>query len=179
MTPADVLKFWFDELKPRQWFKADMALDDQIRLRFGAVHGKLSQSVPGAWRAGPREVLAAVIVLDQFSRNIHRGKASAFANDAAALSLAEEAIDKGFDRALSITERQFLYMPFQHSEDATTQARSVELFESLREPNAAKYAHAHRDIIARFGRFPHRNAILGRASTQEELAFLKLPGSSF
>lgn len=179
MTPDDVLNFWFRKLKSEQWFKADPALDAEINRRFGQLHETLSRSIAPSWRAGPRETLAAVIVLDQFSRNIFRGTPRAFASDDAALALAQDAIARGFDRELSVVERQFLYMPFQHAEDAAVQARSVALFESLGSAYALKYAQAHRDIIVRFGRFPHRNAILGRQSTPAEIAFLKEPGSSF
>lgn len=178
-TSDDILGFWFRELKPEQWYKSDPALDAEIARRFGAIHETLSQRVPHERRKSPRDVLAAVIVLDQFSRNIHRGAPRAFAADAAALELALDAVNTALDRKLTTVERQFLYMPFQHSEDAAVQTQSVSLFAALGDANVLEYACAHRDVVARFGRFPHRNAILGRASTPEEISFLKLPGSSF
>ena len=120
-----------------------------------------------------------MIVLDQFPRNIHRGTPDAFASDATALALAAGLIAKGGDRELSEVERQFLYMPYQHAEDLSVQERSLELFRALGNANVLDFATRHRDIIARFGRFPHRNVIVGRASTPEEVAFLQQPGSSF
>ena len=126
----------------------------------------------------PRGSLALVIVLDQFSRNLFRGDPKAFAWDDTALSHARRAIDRGFAPALPVVERQFLYMPFQHSEDLTVQAESVALFETIGE-HALGFARRHQEIIERFGRFPHRNAVLGRESTAEELKFLEEPNSSF
>ena len=123
--------------------------------------------------------LAAVIVLDQFPRNMYRGASRAFAADGAALSLAKEALMRGFDRELSIDERKFLYMPFEHSENPAEQARSMELFGTLESELDLDYARRHKEIIDRFGRFPHRNAVLGRISTPEEIEFIKEPGSSF
>ena len=125
------------------------------------------------------KALAAVIVLDQFSRNMFRATPGAFANDAKALAIAQKAIAEGFAGALSGDERLFLYLPFEHQENVDAQARSVELISALGDPELTKYAQAHKDIIDRFGRFPHRNAILGRTSTAEELEFLKGQGSSF
>ncbi|MCE9520925.1 MAG: DUF924 domain-containing protein [Alphaproteobacteria bacterium] len=178
-TQSDVLAFWFEELKPEQWFKPDVALDTIVARRFGAVHATLERAVPESWRINGHAVLAAVIVLDQFPRNMFRGTARAFATDGAALALSTEAIRLQFDHALSAIERQFLYMPFQHAEDLDVQRRSVDLFAALGNANVADYAERHQAVIARFGRFPHRNAILGRTSTAEEVEFLKQPGSSF
>lgn len=174
----DVLSFWFG-LKPEQWFRSDPALDHQIAQRFGATLEALSRGVPDDWRKAARDVLAAVIVLDQFPRNMYRGTPKAFATDAAALRLARSAIDTGLDQQLTTAEQQFVYMPFQHAEDLAAQEQSVALFERTGDADGVKYAIAHRDIIKRFGRFPHRNAILGRTSTAEEIEFLKQPGSSF
>ena len=129
--------------------------------------------------ADSKTALAAVIVLDQFSRNMFRGTPNAFENDAKALAIAEAAIGGGFAEALSADGRLFLYLPFEHHEGAEAQARCVELMSALGDPELTKYAQAHKDIIDRFGRFPHRNAILGRRSTEEELEFLEGPGSSF
>ena len=129
--------------------------------------------------ADAKTTLAAVIVLDQFSRNIFRGTSSAFASDAKALAIAETAIAKGLAEAFDGDERLFLYLPFEHQENADAQAQSLELISALGDPELTKYALAHKDIVDRFGRFPHRNAILGRTSTAEEMEFLKGPGSSF
>ncbi len=179
MHSQDILDFWFSELAPAQWYKADKALDAATKVRFEAVYRELSRAVPPGWRESARGVLAAVIVFDQFPRNMFRGLPQAFATDANALALSQEAIGKNHDRELNAAERQFLYMPFQHAENRALQTRSVQLFESLGNANALDFAHRHRAIIERFGRFPHRNAILRRSSTAEELDFLKQPGSSF
>jgi uncharacterized protein (DUF924 family) len=179
MTPGTILDFWFGEIRPAQWFKPDAALDAEITRRFGAVYEELSTGVAEAWRFGAREILAAVVVLDQFPRNMFRGTPKAFATDAAALVLAERSIERGADRLLTQIERQFLYMPFQHSEELAVQERSIALFEALGDASVLDFARRHHAIVKRFGRFPHRNAVLGRASTGEEIAFLKQPGSSF
>jgi uncharacterized protein (DUF924 family) len=179
MTPEDVLDFWFDQLKPAQWFIADSALDADVGRRFATTHTELQLGVADIWSAGARGTLAAVIVLDQFPRNMFRGTPKAFATDAAALALSRSAIERQFDRSLATIERQFLYMPFQHAEDRATQAQSVALFELLGDARVIEYARRHRAVIERFGRFPHRNEIVGRVSTAEEIEFLKQPGSSF
>ena len=178
-TQGDVLAFWFQDLKPEQWFRPDIALDSAVSFRFGAIHAALERGVPDSWRGNGHAVLAGVIVLDQFPRNMFRGTSRAFATDAAALALSSEAIRLQFDRTLSVIERQFLYMPFQHAEDLDVQRRSIDLFAALGDANVLDYAERHRTVIARFGRFPHRNATLGRTSTAEEIEFLKQPGSSF
>lgn len=178
-APEDILAFWFGELQPAQWFRPDAALDASIAARFGNTLVALRLVVPAAWTATARGTLAAVIVLDQFPRNIHRGTPGAFASDADALRLASNAIGKGLDLELTEVERQFLYLPYQHAEDLAVQERSLELYRALGNANVLDFATRHRDIIGRFGRFPHRNAILGRASTAEEAAFLQQPGSSF
>lgn len=175
----EVLKFWFDDLSPDDWFESDEAVDSHIRERFQELHGALREQVPETWRSSARGCLAAVIVLDQFSRNMYRGTSRAFAADGAALSLVKEALVRRFDRELSIDERKFLYLPFEHSENPAEQARSIELFGTLGDELALDYAHRHKDIIDRFGRFPHRNAALGRISTPEEIEFINEPGSSF
>jgi uncharacterized protein (DUF924 family) len=179
MSGEDVLGFWFGELRPEQWFKKDAALDQEITRRFGDLHRTLAHGVPADWLATARGALAAVIVLDQFPRNMFRGGAAAFATDGLALSVAEAAIAKGFDARLGVSERKFLYLPFEHAEDGAAQARSVQLYQALGDKDALDYALRHKAIIDRFQRFPHRNAALGRTSTAEELAFLKEPGSSF
>ena len=170
-----VHRFWFETLSPAQWFKVDAALDDHIRADFGDLHQRLRGLSP--WAATPPEALAGVIVLDQFSRNIFRGTPEAFAFDTPALARAEAALEAGFDTQFAGPERQFLFMPFMHSESRTVQARSVELFATLGQPKELDFARRHREIIERFGRFPHRNAILGRLSTPEEAAFVADGGS--
>ena len=177
---SEVLDFWFGELGPRQWFARDAALDEAIRARFGALHAHLlATRAVEVERLGARATRAAVIVLDQFSRNLHRGSALAFAGDAIARELARAAIARGEDAALPANERLFLYLPFEHSEDPDDQELSVRLQEQLGNAEWIRYAIAHRDLIARFGRFPHRNAALGRDSTPEEAAALARPGNSF
>lgn len=172
MWVDDVLEFWFNELKPENWFVKDEQLDARIRERFGALHESL-RSEEIAVPETPRGYLAAIIVLDQFSRNLHRGSPLAFASDARALALAQHALDHGFDRALDTRARKFLYMPFMHSEDKAMQSRCVELFSSIDDAESLRYAIEHRDIVERFGRFPHRNPILGRDPTPEEAEFMK------
>ena len=174
-----VLAFWFEELRPEQWFKKVDAVDAVIRDRFGELYGRLAANLPPHWGETPLGCLAAVIVLDQFPRNINRDDRRAYATDAAALAIATNAIEQGFDRTLGPVERTFLYMPFQHSEERDAQARSVELFATIGEPKTLEYARRHQEIVERFGRFPHRNEVLGRASTEAELTFLEDPESSF
>jgi uncharacterized protein (DUF924 family) len=177
--PDEILRFWFEELSPKDWFRKDPELDARIAARFGSTHEALSRKIPEDWLGRPEGCLAAIIVLDQFCRNMFRETPRAFATDAAALALSKRAIAKGFDMTLDPDRRAFLYMPFQHSENPADQARSVELFTALDKPVELDFARRHKAIIDRFGRFPHRNAILGRASTEEESAFLLEPGSSF
>jgi uncharacterized protein (DUF924 family) len=175
----EVLRFWFTELPRQQWFAGGATLDEPIRSHFLDVHRMVAAAPGDALLADAKMALAAVIVLDQFSRNMFRGTPGAFANDAKALAIAQKAIAKGFAGTLSSDERLFLYLPFEHQENVDAQARSVELISALGDPELTKYAQAHKDIIDRFGRFPHRNAILGRTSTAEEMEFLKGQGSSF
>ncbi|MDA8523571.1 DUF924 family protein [Acidovorax sp. NCPPB 4044] len=178
-TAHDVLHFWFDQSTPAQWFQKDGAFDDAIRERFGALHAHAVQGELWDWRGDAPGRLAEVIVLDQFSRNLLRGQAGAFAHDGMALVLAQEAIAQGLDGALPPERRAFLYMPFMHSESARIQAESVRLFAALGRPENLDFAQRHRVIVDRFGRFPHRNAALGRENTAEETAFLREPGSAF
>lgn len=175
-TAEDVLAFWFAD--PARWWKKDPAFDAEVSERFLALHEAIDRGEHADWLETPRGALAHVVVLDQFSRNMFRGTARSFASDARALAAARRGVDRGDDRALSDDERPFLYMPFMHSEDLADQDRSCALFAASR-PDQARFAVMHRDIIRRFGRFPHRNALLGRASTPEEEEFLKQPGSSF
>lgn len=174
-----LLDFWFAQPKEKL-FTADPAFDAELRERFGALHEAAARGELDDWRETPRGRLAVVILLDQLTRNFHRGTPQAFANDAKALALAKEAADSGQASALGDAERAFLYMPFEHSEELADQERGVELMAELdSDPAWHRFAVMHRDVIARFGRFPHRNAILGRQSSAEELAFLEEPNSSF
>jgi uncharacterized protein (DUF924 family) len=172
----DVLAFWFTD--PARAWRKDPGFDDEVRRRFGALHDEIMRGEHTDWLTTPRGALAYVIVLDQFSRNIYRDDPRAFAGDRRALEAAGAAIAAGHDRALSADERGFLYMPYMHSENLADQDRCVELFRDV-SPYQLEFAEQHRDIIARFGRFPHRNAIVGRDTTREEHEFLKQPGSSF
>ena len=184
----EILDFWFgvpgsvEYGQARNvWFRKDDAFDALVRAQFGgAVEAAIAGGF-GDWTA-PRGELARVILLDQFTRNIYRGSPRAFAGDARALATAQDAVSRGDDRELIPVERWFLYMPFQHAESGEAQARSVELCTRLRDDGLAaplEWAQRHAEIVRRFGRFPHRNTILGRESTPEEIAFLSLPGSGF
>ena len=175
----EVLGFWFEELTPDDWFGGGDEVDERIRERFLDLHEALRERVPESWRATARGMLAAVITLDQFPRNLYRGDPRAFAADGVALGLAEEALARGLDRGMPNDERKFFYLPFEHSEEPAVQARSVALFATLENEESLGYALRHQEIIDRFGRFPHRNAALGRESTPEEIEFLKEPDSSF
>ena len=176
--PGDVLAFWFEELEPKQWWVKDSTLDAAIEKRFGELNQAASVCELFAWRETAEGRLAEVITLDQFSRNIHRGGPRAFSQDPLALALAQAAVAVGADQELPEDRRGFLYMPFMHSESPLIHVRGAELFATMSEGmrDAAKH---HRSIVDRFGRYPHRNEILGRASSAEELEFLKEPGSSF
>jgi len=174
-----VLHFWFEEATSKQHFSKDEAFDTIIHARFGELHAAASQGELSAWRETPDGRLAEIIVLDQFSRNLYRDSPRAFACDGMALVLAQEAVRNEADQALPVERRPFLYMPYMHSESRTIHEVAKSLFESLGLEENLKYELAHKAIIARFGRFPHRNAILGRDSTPEELEFLRQPGSSF
>ena len=175
----EIVRFWFETLTPEDWYRKDPAIDVEIAKRFEATYEALKTSVPPAWIAEPKGMLAAILVLDQFPRNMFRDDPRAFATDQAALSLAKRAIDKGIDMRLPPQQRAFIYLPFQHAETLDDQARSVTLFTALGNPNNLDFALRHQSIIARFGRFPHRNSLLGRVSTAAERAFLQEPGSSF
>lgn len=175
----DILQFWFDELVPKQWFIKDLALDVDIKARFGAVYQAASVGELFYWRKNIRGRLAEVIVLDQFSRNIFRDDARAFAADPVALVLAQEAVALGWDQQLEGAQRSFLYMPFMHSESASIHTVALDLFSQSGLENNLEFEKRHKAIIDRFGRYPHRNEILGRKSTAEEVEFLQQPGSSF
>jgi uncharacterized protein (DUF924 family) len=178
MTPDAVLHFWFKEITPDQWWKVDPDFDGLIAERFGALHASAAQGECFSWRGTPQGRLAEVIVLDQFSRNLHRGKAGAFACDAMALALAQEAVAAALDLALPVAERAFLYMPYMHSESRLIHVEAERLF-AERAPENLDFEMRHKAIVDRFGRYPHRNQALGRESTAEELAFLQEPGSRF
>ena len=182
-TPAwtnELLGFWFIELQPKQWFEKDLQLDQLMRERFLTAYEETARSFVLDHALGSSDAaLAHVILLDQLPRNMFRGTPRAFESDAKALSLATDAVARGLDMQVEAVRRTFLYLPFEHSEALADQVRSVELFTALGDVDTLKFARAHHDIIARFGRFPHRNAILGRPSTPQEIAFLALPGSGF
>lgn len=178
-TPEEILSFWFDELQPQDWFTAQPGLDSQCDRRFRLTHLALAREVAPAWRETPEVRLAAVVLLDQMPRNIYRGTPLAFGTDALALREARLAIDAGADIGLSVDQRNFLYLPFEHSENLVDQTYSVKLFTELGDANYLDFAIRHCEIIRQFGRFPHRNAILGRVSTEAEIAFLSQPGSRF
>jgi len=174
-----VLHFWFEENSPRQWFQKDDSFDAEIRKRFGKLHLQAVSGKLSGWRISAHGRLAEIILIDQFSRNLHRDQAEAFAHDGMALVLAQEAVAVGADQELSSSEQAFLYMPYMHSESAIVHAEAVRLFSQPGLEANLDFELKHKAIIDRFGRYPHRNAVLGRDSTPEELAFLQQPGSSF
>jgi len=175
----EVIQFWFSEIEPKQWWKKDTDFDLHIEQRFGALHTRAKACELFTWRESAHGSLAEIIVLDQFSRNIYRNQAEAFASDPLALALAQTAISKGFDLALPPEERSFLYLPFMHSESVLIHKQAIHLYEALGLSDNLDFERKHKAIIDRFGRYPHRNEILGRDSSEEELAFLKQPNSSF
>ncbi len=183
----EVLDFWFGpedapgygEPHP-EWFKKDEAFDEVVAIRFGGLHAAASHGMlDHFWKDTPKGNLALIIVLDQFSRQLYRGDAKAFARDKQALVLAKHAIERGFDRDAPPVQRLFWYLPFEHSENLEDQDRCIELIKPLGNAEWTRYAEEHRAVIARFGRFPHRNAALGRVSTPEEETYLAQPGSGF
>ncbi|NUP11427.1 MAG: DUF924 domain-containing protein [Polyangiaceae bacterium] len=193
-----VLSFWLGPLDQdgmsskdhaARWFTRSSAFDDEIRQRFGDLHRAVANGEREGWLEDPHTLVAYVIVLDQFSRNLFRNSPDSFAHDAKAARASSLAVERGDEPSLTIQQRVFLYMPFMHSESLEHQDRCVERFRSLAETapascrpvleNNADYAVRHRDIVARFDRFPHRNEVMGRPSTPEEIEFLRQPGSSF
>lgn len=175
----EILSFWFNDIEPKQWWIVDAEFDALLRARF---LGLVQQAAAGelyAWRVTPRGRLAEVIVLDQFSRNIFRGTPQAFAQDAQALALAQEAVAAGALQALGETERTFLLMPYMHSESRLVHIQAEALFKQFTPSSNYEFELRHKAIVDRFGRYPHRNQILGRISSEEEIEFLKQPGSSF
>ncbi|ETX11729.1 membrane protein [Marinomonas ushuaiensis DSM 15871] len=176
---SQIIDFWFAELDPKQWWEKDFELDSMIKKRFGELHDKARRGELFQWRATAKGCLAEIIILDQFSRNIYRDKPESFASDPLALVLAQYAITKGFDIELSETERSFLYLPFMHSESKLIHLEAIKLYEALGNPSNLDFEHKHKVIIDRFGRYPHRNDILGRISSADEVEFLKQPNSRF
>lgn len=175
----DVLHFWFEELKPEQQFAKDDSVDKAIRERFGKCRDFLLATGAAGWRDNADNLLAAVILLDQFSRNIHRGSAQAYAADDLALSLTLEAIGKGWDAALAPERAAFLYMPLMHAENAEAQRLCLRKFTALGRPENLRFAMEHAVVIEQFGRFPSRNAALGRESTPGEVEYLKRPDAGW
>ena len=177
-----VIDFWFRELTPQQWFVAGgPALDERVRERFGALIEQARSGALAHWAGSPRGRLALILVLDQFPRHVFRGRPEAYASDTTAQALALDGIQAGMDEALALSERQFFYLPLMHAEDGAVQARSVERYTALRDAAQAilDFALDHRDTVTRFGRFPHRNEVLGRTSTPEEQAFLESDENMF
>lgn len=172
-----VLAYW-KSIGPQGWFRRDEAVDSEIRRRFGELHTKAVAGGLDAWRGSANSCLALVILLDQFSRNLHRGDARAFAGDGAARDIADHALRSGFDVEVDAALKAFFYMPFMHSETIADQERCVRLFHAVGDENGLKFAILHRDIIRRFGRFPHRNIALGRTLSPGEAAYLEGGGFS-
>lgn len=189
-SASDLLDGWFGERARAHWFSHDPAFDNELRAQFGATLEAAERGELDSWADAPDSCLALVILLDQLSRNLYRGTPQAFANDRRARTIAEAALARGFDQQVALDRRSFFYMPLMHAEDIAAQRLSVELFErwaAAHEPGpaadvanaAVKFARRHFDIVDRFGRFPHRNALLGRTSTPDEISFLEEPMSSF
>lgn len=176
-SPDAVLAFWF-MAGPQAWFTKDAAFDEAIRARFLPTHEAAAAGRLAGWQAQPEPALALTILLDQFPRNLFRNDPRAFATDAAARAVADEAITAGFDQQVTALARPFFYLPFMHSEKLADQERCVALYHSIDHPEGLKFAELHADIIRRFGRFPHRNAALGRITTADEQAFLDSGGFS-
>jgi uncharacterized protein (DUF924 family) len=174
MNSEDILAFWFDPVTARKWFASDPEFDQQISIRFGSLLETASRDGCAEWEETARSALALVILLDQFSRNIYRGSMRAFAQDSRAREVTRKAIEHGFDLMLSSEERRWFYMPFMHSENIEDQKLSLQYFtERAPDTGAGEYARHHHDVIARFGRFPHRNVVLLRSSTASEVEYLK------
>ncbi len=189
-NPGEILDFWFGREGEERygefresWFQKDEEFDGEIRDRFLEDYERAARGEYDGWREEPESCLALVILLDQFPRNLFRNDPRTHATDNKALETSKSSIKQGIDRELQAFQRMFLYMPFMHSEDLEDQSRSVELFQNLaaeeNSPDVTEFAEGHRDIVERFGRFPHRNEVLGRRSTPEEVKFLEQPGSSF
>ncbi|MBW3095784.1 DUF924 family protein [Pseudohoeflea coraliihabitans] len=178
-TPRMVLDYWFETLTPKDWFMKNEAVDQDIRDKFLDLHLALSREVSAEWRADADARLALILVFDQFPRNLFRDSPHAFATDGLALKEARVAVATGLDQSVDANRRAFFYMPFEHSERIEDQKRSVELFEALGNENYLSYAKSHYEVIDTHGRFPHRNAILGRENTPAEEDYLAQPGAGF
>lgn len=178
MSPDRVLTFWFSEHTSADWFGGKAEFDDVVRDHFSDLLVRASQSELFAWRKTPKGRLAEIIVLDQFSRQLYRNNAAAFASDPLALALAQEAVAQGDDEPLTSDERQFLYMPYMHSESLVVHDESIKLFTGLNDAYLLEFAEKHRVVIQQFGRFPMRNEALGRISTQEEIDYIAARGGS-
>ncbi|HMW16674.1 MAG TPA: DUF924 family protein [Accumulibacter sp.] len=179
ITAADVLHFWFEETSAAQWWTPSAAFDRLIEQRFAALHAAAGHGELYGWRDTAVGRLAEVLVLDQFSRHLFRNRPQAFASDGMALALAQEAVARGVDRQLPPMQRAFLYLPYMHSESPAIHRLALDLYAAPGLENNLEFERRHQAIIERFGRYPHRNAALGRVSTPEEIEFLATPGSSF
>lgn len=179
ISSEHIIEFWFSEIKPESWFKKDEDFDQLLVKRFGKLIHSASQAELYTWRASAEGRLAEIIVLDQFSRNVFRDTPGAFSNDSMALALAQEAVALQQDQQLEPEQRSFLYMPYMHSESLLVHDQAVDLFTRLGRESTLDFEIRHRRIIEEFGRYPHRNKILGRHSTVAEIEFLTRPGSSF
>ncbi|MCE3232904.1 MAG: hypothetical protein K0R98_1161 [Rickettsiaceae bacterium] len=178
-TTQEILDFWFAEENKHKWFEKDSDFDSEITKRFLATYKEAKKKYDPLLEHTPQDMLATVIVLDQFPRNMFRGKKEAYATDVLALKIADDAIRRAYDKELSAEQRKFLYMPFMHSEDIKHQRYAVALFARLGDTISAEYANQHKGVIVRFGRFPHRNSALERKSTEKEIKFLAEAGSGF
>jgi uncharacterized protein (DUF924 family) len=179
MQPQEIITFWFSTIKPKSWWVKDADFDLLLNEKFGDIHQQATQGELFHWRTTAEGRLAEIIVLDQFSRNIYRDSAKSFAYDGLALILAQEAINVGANKELKDKQRAFLYMPFMHSESLAIHQIAEKLFNEPGLEGNTDFEKRHKEIIERFGRYPHRNKILNRDSTEEEIAFLREPGSSF
>lgn len=180
-SQEDILDFWFKDTSPQQWFQVNPDFDQQIRERFHAKYEKAKDGILDDWRKNAEGCLALCILLDQFPRNMFRGTKEAFATDAKALVVAKFAVSKGFDQVLTPEKRRFIYLPYEHSENLNDQRKCVELFEKMvkDDPLGYEYAQKHLKVIELYGRFPHRNKILGRDNSAEEQEYLAQPGAGF
>ena len=178
---SEILKFWFEETKPAQWFQKNSDFDTDIRARFLADYTLAMEDIYDGWMESAKGCLALIILLDQFPRNMFRGSAKMFASDHKALVIAKHAVDKKFDTMMNVHEKVFLYLPFEHSEDMEDQMQSLALFEPTKDSDPTYYAYAkrHYDVIKKFGRFPHRNDVLERQNTKLESEYLAQPNSGF
>ncbi len=180
-SQADILSFWFEETQPQQWFQVSEAFDTDVKERFTDDYEKARDEIYEDWKKDADGCLALILLLDQFPRNMFRGTGQAFETDGKALVIAKYAVSKGFDQLLPPIKRRFLYLPYEHSENLNDQRKCVELFEKMKkdDPLGHEYALKHLKVIEEFGRFPHRNEILGRMNTPEEEAYLAQPGAGF